>query len=84
MTTRKMQTSMPTLKEVIPDPNAFPTGFRWPPIAVIRQAVVEAERGEADVTVIGYGVVSIRHRGDRLHLSYLPTTGEPVTVEWSK
>lgn len=41
MTTRKMQTSMPTLKEVFPDPNAFPTGFRWPPIAVIRQAVVE-------------------------------------------
>lgn len=83
MTYRKLHISMPELKNVLPDPNAFPMGYRWPAISVIREAVMASERGEADVTVTGYGVVTIRHRGDRLHLAYLPATGAPVELDWS-
>jgi len=86
---RKINTAMPPFRAVLGEAAFnFPNGFTWPAQAVIRQAIAEAERQEADVTVSGYGLVEIRVLNDEeydrvwLDVTYVPHKGAPTRERW--
>lgn len=89
MTVRKINTAMPPFRSVLGEAAFnFPNNFTWPAQAVIRQAVAEADRQEADVTISGLGTVQIRVVNDEeydrvwLDITYVPLKGAPTRERW--
>lgn len=86
---RKISTAMPPFRAVLGEAAFnFPNGFTWPPSAVIRQAITEADRQEADVTVSGYGTVHVRVVNDEeydrvwLDATHVSPNGTTTRERW--